>query len=112
MKGRRGDVSANVLMFPPPPRSQHNAMLLKKLEQLLNISAHRSKIQRHPLTIILRHCIPISYCEVRTYLEDSTTDRHQLRKTLTCITGIALTIMRVMRRPKGPFIATLGVDLS
>jgi len=76
------------VMFPPPPRSQHNVMLLKKLEQLLNISAHRSKIQRRSLTIIiLRHCIPISYCEVCTCLQDSTADRHQMRKTLTCVTG-------------------------
>jgi len=67
-------------MFPPPPRSQHNVVLVKKLEQLLNISAHRSKIQHRPLTIIARNTPLYSYREVHTCVEDSRADRHQLRK--------------------------------
>jgi len=64
-------------MFPPPPRSQHNVMLVKKLEQLLNISAQRSKIQHRTLTIrpIARGTPLYSYREVHTCVEDSTADR-------------------------------------
>jgi len=64
-----------MLMFPPPPRSQHNVMLV-------NILAHRSKIQHRPLTIIARGTPLYSYREVHMCVEDSTS---QTSTEKTCV---------------------------
>ena len=95
-----------------PPRLHHNVMVLKKLEQLLNISAHRRKIKHRPLTIITRHdCIFIAKC-IRVFKTVQQTE------TSTEKTIDLTPITPVMCRPKGPFIATqvntteLDVDLT